>query len=141
MEIKTALLCDYAFTDAAGKLCLIGIFDHLTIQPGSPGLISRAYLVAEVRAPVTEGSNHTLQMMFVNEDGHHEGPVVDVGVQLSAVGPRHPLGGTLLITIGPLPIPRPGEYAFELHRNGTRLASVPVLVTEASPVGRLPTGK
>jgi hypothetical protein len=47
-ECEWALLCDYAFLDRAGKMCLIGIFDNIYVR-GVPAIHAQAAVVVQLR--------------------------------------------------------------------------------------------
>lgn len=52
-ECEWAMLCDYAFLDAGGKMCLIGIFDNIFAKK-VPATHAQACLVVQIRGKAKE---------------------------------------------------------------------------------------
>jgi hypothetical protein len=128
-EVIFALLCDYALTDAAGKLSIIGIFDRVLVSP-FPAMHAQLFLVA--RWTGDPGTLAAIETRIWSPSRELIGAVPQT-VQFGSDGTAN-----VLMRVSPLPLPSPGEYTFELLLGGASVHHTPLLV-EPIPTGVLPT--
>lgn len=136
MEMRFAHLADYAATDAASKLTIVGIFDLLWDQLNArPIPFPPCYLVGSFAASVSEGSDHNLRIEFADAD---EKPVMDpVETKLSfrPFGPGYPLRAQFSLGFAPgaLKVPDLGDYHFRFIIDGDEVGRVAVSVAKRDP--------
>jgi len=103
---------------------VLGLFQHVWV-PGFPAMHPRAHLVLRVRGRRTEIGHHSMRIRFVDERG--ETLVEGEG----AVQFGEPPAGVTDVEAGAvlvfdLPLPRPGQYAFEISVDGGGVYRVPL---------------
>ena len=117
MHLDFAVLADYALIDQQGKLSIIGIFQHVWVT-SFPTVNARTHLVLRVRGRRTEIGTHSIRIKFVDSEGQElmggEG-TVQFGEPVAGVTELE-AGAVLVFDI---PLPRPGQYAFEISLDGT----------------------
>jgi hypothetical protein len=118
------LTADYALIDQQGKLSVLGIFQHVWLTK-FPAVCPRTHLVLRVRGRRTEIGVHTIRIRFVDENGAEllggEG-TVQFGEPPAGVTDVE-AGAVLVFDI---PLPRPGQYAFEITLDGELASRVPL---------------
>jgi uncharacterized protein DUF6941 len=122
-NIVWAHLCDYAFKDAAGKTCLIGIFDRIN---------ARAVPVVHPQASVA--------LKVAGEAGERLAMKIEIvrpgGTNLSKVEAEIGLGtdgeGEVQFNMVAMPLPDFGRYQINLHL-GDELAHTIVFVVLQPP--------
>jgi hypothetical protein len=103
-----AVLCDYAFLDAQGKTCLIGIFDRITTR-GVPSVHGQAALVLRLRGEPNESVR--VRVEVIRPTGAPQGRM-EQEVQLTPQGES-----AVQLNIVGLPLPDFGRYAFSIAVN------------------------
>lgn len=122
LQVDFAVIADYALIDQAGKLSVLGIFQHVWVQQ-FPAVHPRTHLVLRVRGRRTEIGVHTLRIRFLDDRGEEllggdgsvqfgEPPAGVVDVEAGAV------------LVFDVPLPRPGPYRFEITLDGTDVTTV-----------------
>lgn len=136
MELRFAHLADFATADSAGKLTIVGVFDIVWDQlKKRPIPFPPCYLVAAFATSLAEGTEHELEIRFVDAD---ETPVMDsvkARLQFRPFGPGYPLRAQVLIGFGPetLRVPDLGDYDFRFHIDGAPVGDISVSVIEPPP--------
>jgi hypothetical protein len=108
---------------------VLGIFQHVWIA-NFPSVCPRTHLVLRVRGRRTEIGIHTIRIRFVDENGTEllggegtvqfgEPPAGVVDVEAGAV------------LVFDVPLPRPGQYAFEIALGGEVESRVPLTAAYA----------
>ena len=103
---------------------MLGIFQHVWV-PKFPAVHPRTHLVIRVRGRRTEIGVHSIRIRFVDDAGAEllggdgtvqfgEPPAGIVDVQAGAV------------LVFDVPLPQPGEYAFEIALDGQAATRVPL---------------
>ena len=129
------VVADYALIDQQGKLCVLGIFQHVWVTK-FPAVCPRTHLVLRVRGRRTEIGVHTIRIRFVDDAGTEllggegtvqfgEPPAGVVDVEAGAV------------LVFDIPLPRPGHYAFEISLDGELGSRVPLTAAQVSARPRL----
>jgi hypothetical protein len=131
------VLADYALIDQQGKLSVLGLFQHVWV-PQFPSMHPRAHLVLRVRGRRSEIGDHSMRIRFVDDRGSTllEG---DGRVQFGEppAGVTEVEAGAVLVF--DLPLPAPGQYAFEISLDGGEVYRVPL--TAAAIPGQVPGGE
>ncbi len=136
MQLKFAHLADYAAADAAGKLTLVGIFDIIWDQlKQRPVAFPPCYLAAGFTTSLAEGTEHDLEIRFVDAD---ETPLMDSikgKLKFQPFGPGYPLRANIVIGFGPdaLRVPDVGDYHFRFFIDSQEVGEIPVSVLEPPP--------
>jgi hypothetical protein len=124
-SIDLALLCDHAFFDQYGRLCVAGV-THLMTLPRLPMATRELVLVGRLRAEQGERLQASVQ---ITQPGGASGvPSEEGAVQIEAIA------GHLIATIRNLPLPQEGVYTFKILLNGRLAVSVPLDVRVGQPV-------
>ncbi len=108
---------------------MLGLFQHVWV-PQFPAVHPRAHLVLRVRGRRTEIGTHRIRIRFVDE--HGAGLVDGEG----AVHFGEPPAGVTDVEAGAvlvfdLPLPAPGQYAFEISLDGGVVYQVPLTAGQA----------
>jgi len=132
LRLEFAVLADYALVDQAGKLSVLGMFQHVWVA-GFPATHNRTHLVLRLRGRRTEIGRHAIRIRFVDDQGN-ELLASEGSVQLSepASGVTEVEAGAVLVF--DLPLPHAGRYAFEIALDGTEVTKVPLTVSQAQPM-------
>jgi hypothetical protein len=125
-------VADYALIDQQGKLSVLGIFQHVWIS-NFPSVCPRTHLVLRVRGRRTEIGIHTIRIRFVDEENGSELLGGEGTVQFG-----EPPAGVVDVEAGAVlvfdvPLPRPGQYAFEITLDGEIASRVPLTAAYAQP--------
>jgi hypothetical protein len=129
--IDFAVLADHALFDQQGKLSVIGIFRHVVVG-GFPATHPRTHLVLRVRGRRTEVGTHTLRIRFTDPEGHEL-----VGGEGTVQFGEPPAGVTdveaAAVLVFDVPLPRPGQYHFEVSVGKEEPVRVPLSAGTAAP--------
>src|SRR5256885_14820391 len=68
MYLDFAVVADYALVDQAGKLSVLGVFQHIWVQQ-FPAMHPRLHLVLRLKGKRTEIGEHSVQIRLVDEQG------------------------------------------------------------------------
>ncbi len=66
MHLDFAVIADYALVDQAGKLSVLGIFQHIWVQQ-FPAMHPRLHLVLRLKGKRTEVGEHQVQIRLLDE--------------------------------------------------------------------------
>ena len=132
MVVDFAVLADYALVDQHGKLSVLGIFQHVWVQ-SFPAVHPRTHLVIRVRGRRTEIGNHPVRIRFV-DDGGNELVGGEGAIQFGEppAGVTEIEAGAVLVFDGPLP--RAGQYAFEILLDGMPAMRVSLTASALQPM-------
>jgi hypothetical protein len=129
MEVRLAVLADYAAVTDQGKLVIAGIFDTIT-APGLPSAHSRVSLALRVHLLPEEGTEHNLSVRYVDPDGN---TLLDFGGPIPAppqVDAEHGSNAQLVINFEPLPLEAYGRHAFEVFVDDEYVDAVPLEIVQ-----------
>ena len=138
MHVDFAVVADYALVDQAGKISVLGIFQHIWVQQ-FPAMHPRLHLVIRLKGRRTEIGEHPVQIRLVDE---RDTEILGGSGTVNFAEP--PAGVTDIeaaaILVFDVPFPHPGTYRFAIAVDGTPSAAVPITVSQmpASPGGTHP---
>ena len=136
MHLDFAVVADYALVDQAGKISVLGIFQHIWVQQ-FPALHPRLHLVLRLKGRRTEIGEHRVQIRLVDEAGAEI-----LGGNGTVTFAEPPAGVTDIeaaaILVFDVPFPHPGVFRFEITIDGARAAEVPLSVSQMPPPGAAP---
>jgi hypothetical protein len=128
VHLDFAVVADYALVDQAGKLSVLGIFQHIWVQQ-FPAMHPRLHLVLRLKGKRTEIGEHAVQIRLLDERG---GEVLGGSGNVTFAEP--PAGVTEIeagaILVFDVPFPHAGAYRFEITIDGEQKASVPITVSQ-----------
>jgi len=128
LHLDFAVVADYALVDQAGKLSVLGIFQHIWVQQ-FPAMHPRLHLVLRLKGKRTEVGDHQVQIRLLDEQN-----VETLGGNGGVTFAEPPAGVTEIeagaILVFDVPFPHPGIYRFEITVDGDLKASVPVTVSQ-----------
>jgi hypothetical protein len=128
VHVDFAVVADYALVDQAGKISVLGIFQHIWVQQ-FPAMHPRLHLVLRLKGKRTEVGEHGVQIRLADEDG------AEILGGNGTVTFAEPPAGVVDIEAGAIlvfdvPFPHPGVYKFDITVDGERKAEVPITVTQ-----------
>lgn len=131
MHLDFAVVADYALVDQAGKLSVMGMFQHIWVQQ-FPAMHPRLHLVMRLKGKRTEVGDHAVQIRLVDDQGAEIlGGSGGVRFDEPPAGVTEMEAGAILVF--DVPFPHAGVYRFEITIDGERQASVPVTVAQMPP--------
>ena len=136
MHLDFAVIADYALVDQAGKLSVLGIFQHVWVQQ-FPAMHPRLHLVLRLKGRRTEVGEHQVQIRLLDEQD------TEVLGGNGAVNFAEPPAGVTDIEAGAIlvfdvPLPGAGAYRFEITVDGDKKAAVPLTASQLPPPSSAP---
>jgi hypothetical protein len=129
MQVKLALLADYANLTAEGKLNILGIFDRVQVTQ-LPAVHPQMQFVIRLEArPAEKDRPHTLELRLQDPDGE---TVFDIQGEMvpRGGGATQTVATNQIITINNLAFAKTGGYTFAVFVDGDLRAEVPLAVEE-----------
>ncbi len=129
MEVDLALLADAATIDAAGKLNILGIFDHLSTA-NLPAQHPHMVLILRFSASVQEMGRHGVAISLRDPRGG-EAMHIDGEMHLGSGGAAVGQGISVphILHLDGLVFASPGRYTFDVRVDGEHHVSVPLMVS------------
>ena len=128
MQLDFAVVADYALVDQAGKLSVLGIFQHIWVHQ-FPAMHPRLHLVLRLKGKRTEVGSHAVRIRLLDERGTEI-----LGSQGNVTFAEPPAGVTEIdagaVLVFDVLFPGPGSYRFVITVDGDELGSVPVTVSQ-----------
>jgi len=116
MKLDLALLADAATVDGAGKLNILGIFDHISAEE-FPARHERMCLVLRFSAAAVDSGEHEVEVVVRDPDGEEMARMtgsIGLGPFVGAEGVRIPQ----VLHLDGFVFPQPGVYAVEVEIDG-----------------------
>jgi hypothetical protein len=140
VHLDFAVAADYALVDQAGKVSVLGIFQHIWVQQ-FPAMHPRLHLVLRLRGRRTEIGEHAVRIRLADDQGSEV-----LGGAGSVTFAEPPAGVTDIeaaaILVFDVPFARAGQYRFEITIDGRLEATVPITVSQLpAPAGGPPPGQ
>ncbi len=128
MHLDFAVVADYALVDQAGKISVLGIFQHIWVQQ-FPATHPRLHLVLRLKGKRTEIGEHAVHIRLIDEPGAEI-----LGGSGTVTFAEPPAGVTDIeaaaILAFDVPFPHAGPYRFEITVDGRLEAAVPITVSQ-----------
>ncbi len=128
MHLDFAVVADYALVDQAGKISVLGIFQHIWVQQ-FPAMHPRLHLVLRLKGKRTEIGEHGVQIRLVDEQDTEI-----LGGNGNVTFAEPPAGVTEIeaaaVLVFDVPFPHAGVYNFDITVDGERAARVPITVSQ-----------
>lgn len=129
MQVKLAVLADYANVTAEGKLNILGIFDRINVTQ-LPAVHPQMQFILRLEAhPAERGRLHTVEVRLHDPDGETifelKGEMLPQGG-----GPGQTIAGNQIITINNLALAKEGEYSFVVFVDNDLKTEVPLTVAQ-----------
>jgi hypothetical protein len=128
MDVKLAVLADYASISLEGKLNIMGIFDEIN-APSLPVILPIFYVVVSYSTRATEfDADKNLEIALQTEDGR-----VLVRLQQPVHVPRPPRPGARgtvnqVHALAGLPFENEGSYQFVISVDGHPIGDIPLRI-------------
>lgn len=127
MHLDFAVVADYALVDQAGKMSVLGIFQHIWV-PQFPAMHPRLHLVLRLKGKRTEIGEHRVQIRLLDDaDAELLGGSGTVNFAEPPAGVVEIEAAAVLVF--DVPFPRAGVYRFEIMVDGERKATVPITLS------------
>lgn len=131
MHLDFAVVADYALVDQAGKISVLGIFQHIWVQQ-FPAMHPRLHLVLRLKGKRTEIGEHAVQIRLMDE-----ADTEILGGSGNVTFAEPPAGVTDIeaaaILAFDVPFPHAGVYRFDITIDDDRKATVPITVSQMPP--------
>lgn len=129
MQVKLAVLADYANVTAEGKLNILGIFDCINVTD-VPAVHPQMQFIMRLEAhPDEKDRVHTIEVRLHDPDGQTvfelKGEIVPRGG-----APGQTIASNQIITINNLELRQTGEYSFVVFIDNDLKTEVPLTVTQ-----------
>lgn len=126
MQIKLALLADYANVTAEGKLNILGIFDRITVQ-SLPVTHPQMHLILRLEShSVERGRTHEIEIRLHDPDGQTvfevKGEMVPQGIQGMTSATNQ------ILTLNNLQLAKAGGYIFVVFVDNDLKSEIPLAV-------------
>lgn len=124
MQVKLALLADYANVTAEGKLNILGVFDHINVND-VPAVHPQMHLILRLEAhPVERDRTHNVEIRLHDPDGQTvfevKGDIVPHGT------PGQTIATNQILTLNNLQLAKTGGYTFVVFVNNDLKSEVPL---------------
>jgi hypothetical protein len=132
MQVKLALLADYANITAEGKLNILGIFDRINVAD-VPAVHPQMQFVLRLEAHAAERDRvHPVEVRLHDPDGE---TVFEIKGEIMPRGTRagQPIASNQIITINNLTLAKTGEFTFVVFVDNDLKAELPLSVEQAEP--------
>lgn len=131
MQVRIAVLADYASISLGNKLNIMGIFKNMTAQ-SAPYCHPQMQLVARFEFDSSEVGNKDLRIELVDEDGKQIFSVSgELRIERSPDG--SPATANNVLCLNNMVFPKFGEYEFRILLNDRTEATIPLTVAKAQP--------
>jgi hypothetical protein len=128
VHLDFAVVADYALVDQAGKMSVLGIFQHIWVQQ-FPAMHPRLHLVLRLKGKRTEIGEHGVRIRLLDEgDGELLGGSGTVNFAEPPAGVTEIEAAAVLVF--DVPFPHPGQYRFEITVDDELKATVPITVSQ-----------
>jgi hypothetical protein len=130
MDVRLAVLADYASISREGKLNIMGVFGEIN-PPVMPFQLPTMFVVAAFQAsPAEVGQEKVLRVALLDSDGKEL-----LALEQSMVVPPSRLPGSptdlqAIFCLNGIPFQRAGTYAFHFLVGGETKTTVPLRVNE-----------
>ena len=130
MQIKLALLADYANVTAEGKLNILGIFDRINVSQ-IPAVHPQMHLILRLEAhPAERDRPHNVEIRLHDPDGQ---TVFEVKGDLVPQGqPGQTIATNQILTLNNLQLEKSGGYMFIVFVNNDLKTELPLGVEVAA---------
>lgn len=132
MQVKLALLADYANVTGEGKLNILGIFDRITVQT-LPVVHPQMHLILRLEAQPTERNRtHNIEIRLHDPDGSTvfevKGDMVPQGTSVLSSSTNQ------ILTLNNLQLEKTGGYNFVVFVDNDLKAEIPLGVEKVAPI-------
>jgi hypothetical protein len=126
VQVKLAVLADYANVTSDGKLNILGIFDRISVT-GMPVVHPQMHLILRLEAhPAERGRTQNVEIRLHDPDGN---TVFEVrGDVLPAGPPGQAMATNQILTLNNLQLAKEGGYSFIVLVNNDLKSEVPLEV-------------
>lgn len=124
MNVKLALLADYANVTAEGKLNILGIFDRISVTE-LPFTHPQMHVILRLEAHVAERDRtHNIEIRLYDPDGE---TIFDVNGEMVPKGPPgQSIATNQILTLNNLQLAKPGGYMFVIFVNNDLKTEIPL---------------
>jgi hypothetical protein len=131
MQVKLALLADYANVTAEGKLNILGIFDRISVHE-VPVVHPQMHLILRIEAhPAERDRVHNVEIRLYDPDGQTVFEVKGDVVPQGSVGQT--VATNQILTLNNLQLAKAGGYTFVVLVNNDLKSEIPLGVELDQP--------
>jgi len=138
MQVKLALIADYANVTADGKLNILGIFDRIDAV-GMPAVQPQMHLVLRLEArPAERDRAHKIEIRLHDPDGQTVFEVTGDLTPQGEPGGSHTISTNQILTLNNLQLNKTGGYNFVIFIDNDLKSEVPLGVELNEQAGAEP---
>ena len=131
MDVKLAVLADYASITREGKLNILGIFDSINPQKLPVALPIFYVVVAYTAGPAEYGAEKKTEVVLCDDDGKELFRTAQ-SIQVPRPTKGHVATANQIGALMMLPFQKAGDYQFSILVNGEEKTTIPLRVNEAT---------
>jgi hypothetical protein len=127
MNVELFCICDFASTDAGGKLNIIGVFDSIRAKsvPAKHGPFS---IAGKARFDPSEAGEKHFRVRFLAPDGADVFPAAEASISVTRSPDQKTASAQIALVVSGTQLPTFGQYSVVLEIDNTLAASVPLHV-------------
>jgi hypothetical protein len=127
MKVELFCLCDFASTDAGGKLNIIGVFDAIRAKsiPARHGPFS---IAAKARFDTAEMGEKQFRIRLLSPEANDVFPAAEASINVIPSPDQQTATAQIALAISGTQLPTFGQYLVLLEIDNTPVASVPLYV-------------
>lgn len=129
MKVEIFTLCDFASSDAGGKLNVIGVFDSIYARE-APATYGLCALAIRIRFDKIEEGLKKLKISFVDSDGNPVMPAMEMQIQVQIPPLLQQANVQVVFLIPQVKFSNFGEYSVDLAIDSRQEASTPLYVRQ-----------
>jgi hypothetical protein len=134
VEIDLALIADAATVDGAGKLNILGVFDHISARE-FPARHERMVLVLRFSAGLDQAGTHAVTIAVQDPDGAQVARM-DGEIKLAPGRPDARIRVPQIVHLDGFVFPKAGIYSIQVSIDEQTLTSLALRVSEATRVAQ-----
>ena len=134
MKLDLGVICDFAYIGDGAKFYILGEFRNIFAKD-FPATHARMSLALRIVGRKTEGLEHKLKMVLVDEDGNSILPTMEAEIKFGDPGPGagSRIQAQVALELGGIKFPHEGDYQFDVFVDGRIVGDVPLQLMKMDP--------
>ncbi len=134
MDLDLGVVCDHAYIGDGAKFYILGEFHNINTSK-FPTTHPRMSLALRIIGRRTEGLEHKLKLLLVDEDGKGILPPFEAEIKFGEPGPGMAgrIQAQVALELGGIAFPHEGDYRFDVFVDGHLLGGVQLQLVKRDP--------